>query len=283
MRAPRPHPSRGTQRAAATPPGGAPGGKLPSTRRLLLGGGLSTSVVIFGNLGGITSALLSTTDTGAAAARRARIDVIFPVRGTTRAISYADGWEFEKPQRWSQDVTVARRVADAGEASRPLDPLAAPRRAARAVAEPGAAFGPPGSTGETNASVIVAPIEPGFSLRSLGAPAAAAATFLEQTVAPPGSGRAATLLAAEERTDEAGTLYYVWRYRVAGPSFDRINACAVAARPAAPGRRPELLTLNAQAPAADALTETEEGRALLEGVARCAASFRVFQPKPPGA
>lgn len=296
MRAPRPRPPRITRPVAATPPGAPPGpgpnttptdlvaagGRLPSTRRLLLGGGLSTAVVLFGNLGGATSGLLSATDAGVEAARKARLDVIFPVRGATRAISYADGWEFEKPAAWLQDATVARRVAAAGEASRPLDPLAAPRRATRAVAEPGAAYGPPGSTGETNASVIVAPIEPGFSLRSLGDAGGAASTFLSQTF-PPDSGRTATLIAADERTDGAGTLYYVWRYRVAGAAFDRVNACAVAARPASPGRRPELLTLNAQAPVGNALAETREGRALLAGLERCAASFRVFRPRPPGA
>jgi len=36
------------------------------------------------------------------------------------------------------------------------------QRSRRTVAEPTAAFGPPGSTGEENISVIAAPIAPGF-------------------------------------------------------------------------------------------------------------------------
>ena len=62
-----------------------------------------------------------------------------------------------------------------------------------------AAFGPAGSTGELNLSVIVAPIGQGFSLRSLGTPKEAAQEFLRTRVAPPGGQIQAELLGASER------------------------------------------------------------------------------------
>ena len=67
------------------------------------------------------------------------------------------------------------------------------------MAEPVAAFGPPGSTGELNVSAIVAPIQQGFQLSRLGGPQAAAERFLSTTVAPPGSGLETDLISATER------------------------------------------------------------------------------------
>jgi PsbP len=67
------------------------------------------------------------------------------------------------------------------------------------VPEPSAAYGPPGSDGEVNVSVVVAPILPGFRLQSLGTPGEAAQRFLDTIVAPEGSNRQAALLSASER------------------------------------------------------------------------------------
>ena len=69
----------------------------------------------------------------------------------------------------------------------------------REVAEPVAAYGPAGSTGEQNLSVICAPIRPDFALSSLGTAQEAAQTFLDKNVAPPGSQLQARLLQASER------------------------------------------------------------------------------------
>ena len=70
----------------------------------------------------------------------------------------------------------------------------------RTVAEPGAAFGPPGGSGEESISVVAAPLPgAGFALRDLGGPAQAGARFLETVVAPQGSGRATELLSATQR------------------------------------------------------------------------------------
>ena len=73
-------------------------------------------------------------------------------------------------------------------------------RQKRTVAEPEAAYGPPGSTGEENISVVVAPIQPGFKLESLGTAEQAGRRFLETTVASINANREAKLLAAESRS-----------------------------------------------------------------------------------
>lgn len=69
----------------------------------------------------------------------------------------------------------------------------------RRVAEPAAAFGPAGSTGEQNLSVIVAPTSRNFELQSLGSPTNAAQRFLETTIAPRSSEIEAKLITASER------------------------------------------------------------------------------------
>ena len=288
------------------------GGRLPSRRRLLISGAASTSIVLAGNFGGATSLLLSSTDAAAALARSLRLDVLFPVRGFKRALAPdGGGYEFVYPRAWLADQTVARRRAVAAELSRPLidGPLpsaaaleARRRRASSSRAAPPGpevAFGPAGSSGETNVSVIVAPIEPGFSLRQLGTPEEAGKEFLETTVAKPGSGRTAELLRAEERFDdddeedgENRVLYYEFEYRVRGPQFDRLNCSAFAGREGSddgaagasggPGDRrrntvgPELVTLNAQAPWEDAQRDPKLAQALRE----CARSLKVGKRAP---
>ena len=62
-----------------------------------------------------------------------------------------------------------------------------------------AAFGPAGSTGELNISVIVAPIQPDFSLESLGNPEQAGQRILDTTIATKSSGVTASLLSASQR------------------------------------------------------------------------------------
>ena len=72
-------------------------------------------------------------------------------------------------------------------------------RQRRVVAEPEAAFGPPGSTGEENMSVVVAPIQPGFKLEDLGSAEEAGKRFLETNVASINANREAKLLSAQSR------------------------------------------------------------------------------------
>ncbi|GIL59151.1 hypothetical protein Vafri_14071 [Volvox africanus] len=150
------------------------------------------------------------------------------------------------------------------------------------VAEPVAAFGPPGTTGEENVSVIVAPIAPGFSLQSLGDPQSAGERFLA-TLAPEGSGLQAHLLSATGRTTispsavaavrrsprgyqspECGDqLYYTLEYTVRGPRFFRHNVSVYTTR------NDLLYTFNAQCPEG---RWQEDAGVLLAS----AASFKLF-------
>jgi hypothetical protein len=252
------------------------GGTLPSRRRFVLGTLAGTAVALGGNLGGITSALLSSSPSTSDAARRARLDIVFPIQGQLRCVDEEKRFEFAYPRTWMGDVTISRRRAERQERERTLamearmsaeqglpplrQKVAAPRRAAAgggppSSVEPAAAFGPPGSTGEENVSVVVAPIEPGFSLEQLGEPADAARRFLEQTVAPPGSGREAQLFAASSSRGrrlpgssssrgDPDVLYYTFEFGVRAAAFERRNVSVLAAR------GDVLYTLNAQAPAA---------------------------------
>jgi hypothetical protein len=218
------------------------GGRLPSRRRAALGFSSAAAVALVGNLGGLTSGLLGLD--GGAAAGRLRLDALFPVNGFRRAVDRQNGFEFLYPAAWLADQRLFRRYAERVEREAALDPpplrggragggrAAPPRRNGGGAPEPAAAYGPAGSTGEDNVSVIVAPIRDGFRLESMGAPEAAARAFLENTVAPPGSGKAAALLAARARRDAAdGELYYEWEFEVEAPGrFRRRCVAAVAAR-----------------------------------------------------
>lgn len=241
------------------------GGTLPSPRRAALGGLAGLSVALFGNLFGVTSALLSLD--GGAAAGDLRLDVLVPVRGYKRCVDYQNGFEFRYPAVWLADQRLYRRYAERMERERGLDPpsLRAARRVrAQEAPEPSAGFGPPGGTGEDNISAIVAPIREGFRLEGMGSPAEAAQRFLDATVAPPGSGKRAELLGAGSRRDAAGELYYTMEFTVEAPGrFRRHNVAAYAARNGL------LFTLNAQC--ADARWGALEG-----AFREAAASFRII-------
>lgn len=76
--------------------------------------------------------------------------------------------EFIYPADWVGDRTLLYRIVDKAEAQRPLDPPSpitgeTAGRPPRNVNEPVVAFGPPGSTGELNVSVIVSPVPQDFS------------------------------------------------------------------------------------------------------------------------
>ncbi|GAX76730.1 hypothetical protein CEUSTIGMA_g4177.t1 [Chlamydomonas eustigma] len=220
------------------------GGRLPSTRRLALSAASATFIALGGNFFGITSFLLS-LDKGQLA-RSSRLDVLVPVLGFKRYVDYADMFEFQYPAQWLADQTVARRAAQRAERERSLDPpsLGQQRKAVdpyQEVAEPSAAFGPPGSTGEKNVSIIAAPIMPGFILESLGSAESAAKRFLT-TIAPEGSERSATFLGAQERRSPEGLLYYQMEYIIQGPTFRRHNISTYCSR------NGKLYTFNVQCP-----------------------------------
>ncbi|KXZ54314.1 hypothetical protein GPECTOR_5g399 [Gonium pectorale] len=227
-----------------------------------------------GNLGGVTSWLLGLD--GGKLAGQLRADVLVPVRGSKRCVEATYGFEFTYPSSWLGDQTVAYRAAKRAEAERGGPPgadynnidfpplggspsgrgaggaAAGRRQRAASVAEPVVAFGPPGTTGEENVSVIVAPIAPGFTLQSLGDPRAAGERLLA-SLAPEGSGLEAILLKAEARFGEAPSssrgvisgapqLYYTLEYTVRGPRFHRHNVSVYTSR------SDLLYTFNAQCP-----------------------------------
>jgi hypothetical protein len=226
-----------------------------------------------GNLGGITSRLL-----GAApeTSRALRLDTLFPIDGTKRVVSTSVGYELLVPDTWLADQTVARRKAAAQELSRgPLDPPPLRRAAARRPEEPDSAYGPPGSSGEENISVIVADANAygvRFTLASMGAPEDVATRLLANVIARPGSGKTATLLSAQERRERAGGLpYYELEFivRSEAPAWERHNLSTLFG-----DRSGRLFTLTVQAPEAD---WGVKGPLLRQ----CAASFSVFD-RPPG-
>ena len=82
--------------------------------------------------------------------------------------------------------------------------------------------------GDTNVSVVVSSVVPGFSLKgTLGDPASAAQTLLRVSLAPEGSGRSATLLSAEE---DSARQVYQFEYTVdrgeRGPPLRAISVIA---------------------------------------------------------
>ncbi|GFR47691.1 hypothetical protein Agub_g9440 [Astrephomene gubernaculifera] len=279
------------------------GGTLPSTRRAVLGGLGGVAISLGGNLGGVSSWLLGLD--GGQLAGRLRADVLVPVRGAKRCVESKHGFEFTYPASWLADQTLANRAARRAEAERGgppglnLDPLddyewrqQRQRRRRRpasvgkvAAVEPVVAFGPPATTGEENVSVIVAPITPGFTLRSMGDPRVAGERLLA-SLAPEGSGLVASLLGAEERTlgqlgdprvgsteqqqgqqqeqeGQQGQLYYTLEYTVQGPRFFRHNLSVYTTR------KDMLYTFNAQCPEA----RWQEDAAVLRA---SAASFRLL-------
>eukprot|EP00873_Tetraselmis_striata_P014914 jgi/Tetstr1/435178/TSEL_002634.t1 len=241
----------GAEDGAVPPPSPAPGpsptdpvqtvawgGSLPSKRRMVLGGLTGLSIGLVSNFAGMTSGLLGLD--GGKHARELRLDVLFPVGGFKRCLDKKNGFEFMVPRDWLADQTLFRRAAERAERS--LDPPSLRRQRPRQmVAEPVAGFGPPGNRGDTNLSVIAAPILPGFRMQDMGGAEQAASRFLE-TIAPPTSKKVATLVASSEYTSPGGTLYYTMEYTVKAPTFFRHNVSVYAAAD------DTLFTFNAQCP-----------------------------------
>uniref|UniRef100_A0A0F7CZB2 Photosystem II reaction center PsbP family protein n=1 Tax=Pelargonium citronellum TaxID=73188 RepID=A0A0F7CZB2_9ROSI len=212
-------------------------------RRFLLGIGSASVVAVGANFCGITSFLLGLSpQTG----RNLRLDVLYPIEGYSRCIDTNEGFEFIYPVNWVGDQTLLYRNAGKAESQRSLDlpPLNSANRPRRNVNEPVVAFGPPGSTGELNVSVIVSPISLDFSIEAFGGPREVGEALV-RTIA--GSNRVpnvkGTLIVSKLREDPTKMVkYYELEFRVESPRFERHNiaVCCV--------RNGRLYTLNAQAP-----------------------------------
>lgn len=244
------------QETTTPPPAPATGnvdfdGKLPLfapsvfRRRFVLGTIGGTVIALGADFLGSTSAILSLNPEFF---RGLRADVLYPISGYKRCLETSKGFEFIFPQTWVGDQTLLYRAVQRGERERSLDlpalrqqqqpPIRKPR-----PTEPVVAFGPPGSLGELNVSVIVAPVAEGFTLEKLGGPTDAGMLILKRSIAPEGSNKVAQLVEAAARRDASGVLYYTMEYTVEGPSFFRHNVAVYAVSNAG-----ELYTCSAQAP-----------------------------------
>ncbi|GMH38291.1 hypothetical protein BSKO_06175 [Bryopsis sp. KO-2023] len=233
------------------------GGTLPDRRRAIQGIAFSTFVALGGNLGGITSFLLGLDD--GKFASKIKADIVVPVKGFKRCVDYSYGFEFRYPSYWLADQSLVLRAAERIERQNPLDLPSIREKRKRTSLEPVAAFGPPGTTGEENVSVVVAPIAPGFTLASLGNPEEAGQKLLDTVIAPEGSGKNATLLSAEQRIDENQQAYYTLEYTVRTQAWYRHNISVYAVK------SDSLFSLNAQCPESEWLQDGDMLKATAAG------------------
>ncbi|KAL1341520.1 psbP domain-containing protein 7, chloroplastic [Arachis hypogaea] len=211
-------------------------------RRLLVGVGSASLVAVDANFAGITSFLLGLSPENG---RNLKLDVLYPVGGYSRCLDTREGFEFIYPANWAGDQTVLYRAAKKRELELSLDPPAlnaTPKRSN--FSEPVVAFGPPGSTGELNVSVIVSPVAQDFSIEAFGGPEEVGEAVVRTIT---GSGQRpevkGTLIRSSLREDSLrNAKYYEIEFRVESPSFRRHNVAVCCAR------HGKLFTLNAQAP-----------------------------------
>uniref|UniRef100_A0A0F7GZW3 Photosystem II reaction center PsbP family protein n=1 Tax=Melianthus villosus TaxID=377280 RepID=A0A0F7GZW3_9ROSI len=214
-------------------------------RRLLVGTASTSAVAVGANFAGITSFVLGfVPETG----RNLKLDVLYPIRGYSRCIEADEGFEFIYPLDWVGDQTLLYRAAGKAEFERSLDPPPLSNGGSggkrRNVSEPVVAFGPPGSTGELNVSVIVSPVPLDFSIEAFGG-AKEVGEAVIRTIT--GSGRRpdikGTLIESSLREDSVKNVkYYQLEFRIESPSFQRHNIAVCCAG------RGRLYTLNAQSP-----------------------------------
>ncbi|XP_010546712.1 PREDICTED: psbP domain-containing protein 7, chloroplastic [Tarenaya hassleriana] len=210
-------------------------------RRLLLGVGSASALAIGANFGGITSFVLGLSPESG---RNLKLDVVYPIGGYSRCIDTDEGFEFVYPATWVGDQTLLYRAAEDIERKISLDPPPTSNRRRKNVNEPVVAFGPPGSTGELNVSVIVSPVSPNFSIEAFGGPKEVGEAIVRTVT---GSGqRKGTLLESKLREDlKRNVKYYELEFKVESPSLKRHNIAVCCVR----GGR--LYTLNAQSPESD--------------------------------
>lgn len=188
---------------------------MAQTRRFLLvetlrRGAAGSSIVLAGNLFGATSALLSSA--APEEARNAKLDVLYPIGGLKRCLG--SSYEFVYPEQWLADQTVARERAARREEQ---SGLVLPSLSRKRRPLPSAAFGPPGTQGEENVSVIVSPGSP-LGVETFEDPQKSAQELI-QLVVPALSGLSVQLLSAGQRLHKYLDIEYV----VEGSSFKRHN------------------------------------------------------------
>ncbi|KAL9685327.1 hypothetical protein QQ045_022775 [Rhodiola kirilowii] len=213
-------------------------------RRLLVGVGTASLVALGADFCGCTSFLLGLAPE---AGRSLKLDVLYPIGGYRRCVDATDGFEFVYPAKWVGDQTLLYRAVGRAEMERSLDPpsISDPllrNRRRRNLNEPVVAFGPPGSTGELNVSVIVSPVPLDFSIEAFGGPREVGEAIV-RTITGKRAGVTGTLIESTLREDAMNYVkYYLLEFKVESSTFRRHNVavCCV--------RQGKLFTLNAQAP-----------------------------------
>lgn len=154
--------------------------------------------------------------------------------------------KFIYPAKWVGDQGIYNRAAR--KAERSLDPPSLKDveqgLGRKSINEPVVAFGPPGSTGELNVSVIVSSIPVDFRIEAFGGPKEVGEALVKTIT---GSGRRPNLkgrlMETSLRQDLSRDIkYYTLEFQVESPTFQRHNVAVCCAR------RGRLFTLNAQAP-----------------------------------
>ena len=236
-----------------------------SPRRVFIGATGATALALGANFLGATSSLLSRDEATRTFARSNRLDVLYPVNGYTRCYSSSKGYEFIVPVNYLLDQTMASRNATRGAES--LDPLIARELELRSrnVSEPDSAYGPMGSSGEENVSVITSAVPRGFDLGVFGGAGEQADWLLNNVLAKPGSGKTGRLIGASQRVIR-GVTYYTFEYTIqSDQGWFRHNVAVFATRGST------LYTFVAQIPEARWLSMRDAFFAMAD-------SFRVFVP-----
>ncbi|KAF3790356.1 PsbP domain-containing protein 7 [Nymphaea thermarum] len=231
-------------------------------RRLLVGIASASVVAVGANFAGVTSTVLGLAPK---AGRTLRLDVLYPIEGYSRCWDPSLGFEFIYPATWVGDQRLLYRAAGRAELERSLDPPplnSSPRR--KSSIEPVAAFGPPGSTGELNVSVIVTPVPLDFAIEAFGGAKGVGETLIKKISGSGRPGIEATLIDSKAIPDyQSNIMYYNLEFEVESPSFRRHNVAVCTAHN---GR---LFTLNAQTP-------ESEWQSVKDTFYRIANSFRLL-------
>jgi hypothetical protein len=178
-----------------------------SPRRIFLSTLTSSGIALVSNFCGITSKILENTSENLV--EQSGLDLIYPRGAMKRFKSGEYKYSFVIPKEWVQDTAV--ELAKIQNRSARLD-YSMKRTSNGSI--PDVAYGPPGyfnergiSQSDTNVSTIVSKVKPGFTLQSLGNPTQAAEFLLKYSIAPEGSGKIATLLAANEEIRGQSKVY----------------------------------------------------------------------------
>ncbi len=184
-----------------------------SPRRIFLSTLASSAIALSSNFCGVTSNILAGLPENTV--EKTGLDVFYPRGEMKRFKSGEFQYTFVVPKEWVQDTAV--ELARIQNRAARLDYS---MRKNNNGSVPDVAYGPPGyfndkgiSQSDTNVSTLVSKVRPGFTLQSLGSPTQAAETLLKISLAPEGSGKIATLIAACEEVRGESNLYQ-FEYRV---------------------------------------------------------------------